>query len=144
MSALRRVVFDTPTLVGAALKPGLVPHRALLQALARCDVCASAKTLIELEKVMQRDQFDRYPSREIRLDFVAVLRHSMHFFAVMQADEENLQPPCRDPKDNKFLALAQVCRADALVSSDDDLLVLNPWRAMHVLSAGAFLFLVDG
>ena len=144
MSALRRVVFDTSSLVGAALMPGSVPHRALLQALARCDVCASAQTLVELEKVMQRDKFDRYLSREIRLDLVGVLRQAMHFFAVMPADEENLQPPCRDPKDNMFLALAQVCRADALVSSDEDLLVLNPWRGIPVLSPAAFLPLVDG
>ena len=144
MSTLRRVVFDTSTLVGAALKPGSVPHRALLQALAQCDVCASAQTLLELEQVMQRDKFDRYLSREIRLDFIAVLRKAMHFFAVMQADEKGLQPPCRDPKDNKFLALAQVCGADALVSSDDDLLVLNPWRGIPVLSPAAFLSLVHG
>ena len=144
MSTLRRVVFDTRTLVGAALKPGSVPHRALFEALARCDVCASVQTLVELEQVMQRDKFDRYLSREIRLDFVAMLRKAMHFFAVMQADEENLQPPCRDPKDNKFLALAQACQADALVSSDDDLLVLNPWRGIPVVTPAAFLTLVDG
>ncbi len=144
MSTLRRVVFDTSTLVGAALKPGSVPHRALLQALARCDVCASAQTLVELEQVMQRDKFDRYLNRETRLDFVAVLRQSMHFFAVTQPDEEDLQPPCRDPKDNKFLALAQVCNADALVSSDDDLLVLDPWRGVPVLTPAAFLPLVHG
>ena len=35
MSLLRRVVLDTSTLVGAALKPGSVPHRALLLALTR-------------------------------------------------------------------------------------------------------------
>lgn len=144
MSTLRRVVFDTSTLVGAALKMGSVPHRAVLQALARCDVCASVQTLLELEQVMQRDKFDRYLSRELRLKFVAVLRQAMHFFAVVQADEEDLQPPRRDPKDNKFLALAQVCHADAMVSSDDDLLVLNPWRGIPVLSPAAFLTLVDG
>ena len=144
MSTLRRVVFDTSTLVGAALKMGSVPHRAVLQALARCDVCASVQTLLELEQVMQRDKFDRYLSRELRLKFVAVLRQAMHFFAMMQADEEDLQPPRRDPKDNKFLALARVCHADAMVSSDDDLLVLNPWRGIPVLSPAAFLTLVDG
>ncbi|MEO5660506.1 MAG: putative toxin-antitoxin system toxin component, PIN family [Polaromonas sp.] len=144
MSTLRRVVFDTSTLVGAALKPFSVPHRALLQALARCDVCASAQTLLELQQVMQRDKFDRYLSRETRLDFVTMLHQNMHFFAVMPADEEGVQPSCRDPKDNKFLALAQACHADALVSSDDDLLVLNPWRGVLVLSPATFLPLVTG
>lgn len=139
MSLIQRVVFDTGTLVGAALKPGSVPHQALLQALARCDVCASVQTWLELERVLQRDHFDRYLERETRLAFVTLLRQSMHFFAVTPADEAALQPACRDATDDKFLALVQVCQADLLVSSDDDLLVLNPWRGVPVLRPAEFL-----
>ena len=139
MSLPRRVVLDTSTLVSAALKPGSVPHQALLHALARCDVCASVQSWLELEHVMQRERFDRFLARDARLEFVAMLRTSMHFFAVTQADEDALQPPCRDAKDNKFLALAQACQADLLVSSDQDLLVLHPWRGVPVLRPAAFL-----
>ena len=139
MSLLRRVVVDTSTLVGAALKPGAVPHQALLHALAACDVCASVETWLELEKVMQRDRFDRYLARAARVEFVAMLRRSMHFFAVTAADEAALQPACRDATDNKFLALLQVCQADVLISIDDDLLVLNPWQGAPVLRPAEFL-----
>lgn len=139
MSLLRRVVLDTSTLVGAALKPGSVPHQALLHALARCDVCASVQTWLELERVMQRSRLDRYLERDTRLAFAATLRQSMHFFAVTPADEAALQPPCRDATDNKFLALVQVCQANVLVSSDDDLLVLDPWRGVPVLRPAEFL-----
>ena len=139
MSPLRRVVLDTSTLVGAALKPGSVPHLALLMALARADVCASVPTWLELERVMQHRRFDRYLARDNRLEFAALLRQSMHFFAVTPADEAALQPACRDASDNKFLALVQVCQADVLVSSDDDLLVLNPWRSVPVLRPAEFL-----
>ena len=139
MSWPRRVVFDTSTLVGAALKPGSVPHQALVQASARCDVCASVQTWLELERVMQRERFDRYLARDTRLEFVALLRTSMHFFPVTQADEDALRPPCRDAIDNKFLALVQVCRADMLVSSDEDLLVLHPWTGVPVLRPKEFL-----
>ena len=52
MSRIRRVVLDTSTLVSAALRIGSVPHQALMQALASCDVCASAETLAELEQVL--------------------------------------------------------------------------------------------
>lgn len=139
MSMLRRVVLDTSTLVGAALKPGSVPHQALLHALARCEVCASVQTWLELEQVMQRDRFDRYLERDTRLEFAAILRQSMHFFAVTSTEEAVLQPPCRDATDNKFLALVRVCQADLLVSSDDDLLVLNPWCGVPVLRPAEFL-----
>lgn len=135
----RRVVFDNSTLVGAALKPGSVPHQALVVALARSDVCASVQTWLELERVMQRERFDRYLPRDARLEFVGMLRASMHFFPVTQADEDVLQPPCRDPMDNKFLALLLVCRADLLVSSDEDLLVLHPWCGAPVLRPAEFL-----
>ena len=50
-----------------------------------------------------------------------------HLFAVTEADELTLQPACRDLNVNKFLALALVCEADVLISSDNDLLALNPW-----------------
>jgi putative PIN family toxin of toxin-antitoxin system len=139
MSLLRRVVLDTGTLVGAALKPGSVPHRALLLAQARADVCASVQTWLELERVIQHPRFDRYLARSVRLDFGAALRQSMQFFAVTAADEAALQPPCRDASDHKFLALVQVCQADVLVSSDEDLLVLNPWQGVPVLRPAEFL-----
>jgi putative PIN family toxin of toxin-antitoxin system len=139
MSLPRRVVLDTSTLVAAALKPGAVPHQALLLALARADVCASVQTWLELERVMQHRRFDRYLPRDERLQFAALLRQSMQFFAVTAADEAALQPACRDTADNEFLALAQVCQADVLVSSDDDLLVLNPWRDVPVLRPAEFL-----
>ena len=46
---------------------------------------------------------------------------------------------CRDPKDNKFLDLVQQAGAKVLISSDDDLLVLHPWRGATVLTPLEFL-----
>jgi predicted nucleic acid-binding protein len=40
---------------------------------------------------------------------------------------------CRDNKDNKYLELALAARASIIVSSDDDLLVLDPWRGIRIL-----------
>ncbi len=55
------------------------------------------------------------------------------------ADEANVLPACRDPKDNPFLALVLACSADVLVSSDADLLVLHPWRGVPILTPSAYL-----
>ena len=139
MSALRRVVFDTSSLVGAALKLGSVPHRALAQALSAGDVCASVATLAELEKVLLRPKFDRYQRRDVRTEFAALLSRQVHLFDVSEAEEANVQPMCRDPKDNKFLALSKVCDADALISSDADLLVMHPWENVRILTPAAFI-----
>jgi predicted nucleic acid-binding protein len=46
---------------------------------------------------------------------------------------------CRDPKDNKFLELALSGKALCIISGDDDLLVLHPFRGIPVVSPQTFL-----
>lgn len=139
MNFVKRVVFDTSTLVSAVLRPGSVPRHAFMKAVAEAELCASASTLAELESVLGRDKFDRYLERETRLQFVALYRRHARLFPVSESEENTLQEPCRDPRDNKFLALALVCAADAIVSSDDDLLSLSPYRRIPVILARDFL-----
>ena len=44
-----------------------------------------------------------------------------------------LAPTCRDALENKFLALAYEAEADAIISSDEDLMVLPPWNKVRFL-----------
>lgn len=46
---------------------------------------------------------------------------------------------CRDPKDDKFLEVAPNGRADVIVSGDADLLTLNPWRAIAIVTPEDYL-----
>jgi len=50
---------------------------------------------------------------------------------------------CRDPKDNKFLELAVNGKADYLISGDRDLLILNPFQEISILSPQAFTLISD-
>ncbi|HLI18848.1 MAG TPA: putative toxin-antitoxin system toxin component, PIN family [Rhodanobacteraceae bacterium] len=142
MNRVARVVFDTSTLVGAMLQVGSVPHRALELALASTQLCASPATLRELERVITRRKFDRYQAPDIRRGFLAVMRANSRLFDVSASDESMVEPPCRDPQDNKFLALVRGCHADVLVSSDADLLAMHPWQGVRILTAAAFLELL--
>ena len=49
---------------------------------------------------------------------------------------------CRDPKDDKYLELAIEAAASVIVSSDNDLLVLNPWRGIRILRPSEYLISV--
>lgn len=139
MNLFARVVFDTSTLVSAALRVGSVPHEALVRAFTIGVVCVSVSTLDELVQVLLRKKFDRYQPADTRKAFADILRRRASLFMVSDADESNVSPPCRDPKDNKFLALIRACDADALISSDADLLVLNPWQGIPILTPAQFL-----
>jgi predicted nucleic acid-binding protein len=46
---------------------------------------------------------------------------------------------CRDPKDNKILALAFEHSSDFIVSGDNDLLILNPYKNIPILTPNGFL-----
>ena len=107
-------------------------------ALATCDLCASLETLTELEQVLNCEKFDRYLDRPLRQEFVAQIRRNSRLFLIDDIGLTALEPPCRDDKDNKFLALALAAGTDLLVSSDEDLLVLNPWRQIQILTPTEF------
>lgn len=139
MGLIERVVLDTSTLVGALLLPGSVPRQAFMQTLASGTLCASPATLAELEQVLSRRKFDRYLDRDSRMDFFQRYRNQVLLFPVTEAAETALPQACRDPRDNKFLALAAHCSADVLVSSDDDLLALHPWQGIPILTPAQFL-----
>lgn len=139
MSGSWRVVFDTSTLVSAALRVGSLPHRALTHALREGEVCVSSSTLSELDEVLMRPKFDRYQPTRTRKAFAAFLRFHAALIPVLETQMSNVNPTCRDPKDNQFLALLQACAGDVLVSSDADLLVLHPWNGVPILTPAAFL-----
>jgi uncharacterized protein len=46
---------------------------------------------------------------------------------------------CRDQKDNKFLELAVDGQAACIITGDQDLLVLHPYRHIAVLNPAEFL-----
>jgi putative PIN family toxin of toxin-antitoxin system len=136
---IERVVFDTSTLVGAALKIGSTPWAALNLAFGRCHVFVSSDTMAELEDALSRGRIARYIPQAGREEFVAWYRRNSQLVAVPELDSTDIKPRCRDPKDDKFLALALASRAQTIVSSDRDLLVLHPWCEIAIVTPAKFL-----
>ncbi len=46
---------------------------------------------------------------------------------------------CRDPKDDKLLALALDGHADAIITGDKDLLTLHPFEGIAIITPAAYL-----
>ena len=51
---------------------------------------------------------------------------------------------CRDSKDNKLLELAVAAEAGYVVTSDRDLMILNPFRGIEIVFAGALATRFEG
>ena len=135
----QRVAFDTSTLVSSALRQDSIPHQALLKAFRYFTICVSKETLEELREVLARDKFSRYLNQAAQQQFIRLIEGNARLFIVHELDWPAVGIRCRNPKDDKFLALAAECEASILVSSDDDLLVLHPWNEVRIVRPAEFL-----
>ena len=105
-----------------------MPERALLLARSHDTVCLSPAVGGEIRQVLQRPKFRRYIpeiSRQRILDILGA--------AALMLDPTERVSDCRDVKDNKYLELGLAAAASIIVSSDEDLLVLDPWRGIRIL-----------
>jgi putative PIN family toxin of toxin-antitoxin system len=130
----RRWVLDTDTLVSRLLMPDGTAARAVDRALALGVPLVSDETLDELAEVLARPRFDRYVSLADRQRFIALLGGVARRVVISHRVQA-----CRDPRDDKFLHVALNGEAEAIVTGDADLLVLDPFHDVRILKPAAFL-----
>lgn len=129
-----RVVIDTNVLVSRLILPQSLPAQAVRKAELEALLLISEATMYELADVLARPKFDRYISLEDRKSFLQRLGHITELVPIIQLVRE-----CRDPKDDKFLEVALNGRADVIITGDADLLEMNPWRGIEIVSPTDYL-----
>jgi len=134
MRLRERIVFDTNALVSRLLLPSSVPGHAVRKAVDQGLLLVSEATMNELADVLSRPKFDRYISLNDRQQFLRLLGRLAEFVPIIYPVRE-----CRDPKDDKFLEVALNGKAELMLTGDADLLALNPWRGIRIVSPGDYL-----
>lgn len=129
-----RLIIDTKLWVSRLLLPDSVSARAVDAALRWGRPIASVETLAELSEVLARPKFDRHVSREDRQRFLLKLGGIVTLVPVTQ----NVHA-CRDPRDDKFLNVALAGKAGLILTGDQDLLALNPFHDVRILTPADFL-----
>lgn len=129
-----RYVFDTNVLVSALLFAQGKPRKAFDVALARGRIITSLDMLTELDNVLSRPKFDRYLLQEERERFLQTFIHEAALIEVTERIDV-----CRDPKDNMVLELAVSGGASHIVTGDEDLLGLDPFRGIAIYSPDEFV-----
>ena len=117
-----RCVLDTNVLVSALLMPRSKPRQALDRVFREGKVLLSSGTL----------------TKKDARSFVAALARESEWIDL------NVQIKiCRDPKDDKFLKVAVSGQATEVITGDADLLVLDPFQGIRILSPQDFLDLAS-
>ena len=129
-----KFVIDTNVLISALLFKNSVPFQAVKLAESQGIILFSEATLKELRQVLNRPKFDKYLSLEDRQIFLVKFISSSELVSI----KEKI-PACRDEKDNKFLELAVSGNAKAIVTGDLDLLVLNPFQTVEIITPDVFI-----
>jgi putative PIN family toxin of toxin-antitoxin system len=132
------VVLDASASISAALKAASIPERALLRTVSPPNrLLLSQAVEDEYRDVIFRTKFDRYVTREHRQRILDIVTIAAERIEPAEAVRE-----CRDPKDDKYLALAAAGGADVIISSDvRHLLSMHPWRGIPILSPSGFVTL---
>jgi uncharacterized protein len=133
-----RVVFDTNVLVSALLFERSVPAQAMFAAMDAGEILLSETLVNEINEILQRKKFERYISAEQREEFLIALVQSAALIEI----EETISA-CRDPKDNHILELAVSGGAQVIVTGDSDLLVLNPFQEIRIITPRDFLSIIS-
>ena len=129
-----RFVFDTNTIVSSLLFGNSVPRQAFDRALDSGTILISDSLVMELSRVLGRESFDQYVPLEERNEFLVSLIRNSDLIEITETVQA-----CRDPDDDRILELAVNGAAVYIVTGDSDLLIMNPFRGVDILTPAGFL-----
>ena len=133
-----RFVLDSNVIISALLMNASVPSQAFSCATDHGRILISRELIEELSDVLARDKFNRYVTHEERERFLEKLIREAELVQITETIHV-----CRDPKDDRLLELALDGKASFLVTGDGDLLVLNPFRGVPIVTPARFLEVVQ-
>jgi putative PIN family toxin of toxin-antitoxin system len=128
-----RIVVDTNVVVSGLLFPSSILSHALHKAQTG-EMLASEATKLEIVEVLSRPKFDRYIPLHIRQQLAAE-----YIYACETIEVHSTIQACRHPKDDKFLELAVDGRGDLILTGDQDLLILSPFRGIPIVTPTQYL-----
>jgi putative PIN family toxin of toxin-antitoxin system len=129
-----RIILDTNVIISGVLFKGAVTRRLLLLALNEYQLVFSQATWDELAVVLQRDSFEKQMPLGARLRVLADLAGLIEVVSTT-----SIVTDCRDPKDDKCLSLAVGSGVSMIVTGDEDLPVLSPYKGIPICTPADFM-----
>lgn len=132
--AKTKIVVDTNIFISAFL--GSKNAKFLLKEIINdeFDLVMSELQLYEIETVLKRPRFEKYILNSEVDEFISCLSLKIIVPAIYEAIKD-----CRDEKDNMILEEAVYGNAKYIITGDEDLLVLNPYRWVSIITIKDFI-----
>ena len=129
-----RLIVDTNILVSAFVFKSETADNVVRFAAKKHTLLFSESTFKELKSTLLKEKF-----AEI-VELPTIRNLIFNLVRIGEFIEPKIEiTECRDHKDNKFLELAVAGNADCIVTGDNDLLKLHPFRINRVITPREFL-----
>ncbi len=125
-----RFVIDTNVLISAFVFKSQNPTNALKRCLSLGRIVLSTKVAAEYNARLLDKKFDLFISKKSREEILTLFTGCCEW-----VEPSKIIHASRDAKDNKFLELAVSAKASCI----KDLLVLNPFETISILSPREFI-----
>lgn len=129
-----RLILDTNILVSAFVFKSETANIVVRHAAKKHTLLFSESTFKELKSTLLKPKFAEIVELTTINNLIINLVRIGEFI-----EPKGKITVCRDPKDNKFLELAVAGNAEFIVTGDKDLLVLNPFRGIKIISPSDFI-----
>ena len=133
----KKYICDTNILLSSLLSSSTPPAKTVDFIKEHGIFSFSQATLSEFSEVLKRPKFDKFLSKDKRLNFINEIIELSIIYEIYQKVDI-----CRDPKDNKFLDIAIASYSDFLITGDDDLLVLEKIGNTSIITPREFTDIV--
>ena len=132
-----RVVIDTNVFVSGWLWGGIPARLFRLARNSQLIICASEPILAELQNTLSKQKLQvKLQSLSFTVDsLMSATRVLVEVYLIADINV----PTLRDPNDNMILATAIAADADAIVTGDLDLLVLQEYQGIVIVTARDFI-----
>ncbi len=130
-----RIVVDTNVFISRLMAEDSIPAQAFRIVENHHVLLTSYAVMEELAEVLSRPKILTYITDDRAAGFLARLHNVSQFVPIIH----HIPPACRDPRDDKFLELSVNGDAHCIITGDRDLLELNPFRGISILTPLNFI-----
>jgi uncharacterized protein len=127
-----RAVIDTNLWISSLFGKKVADLLDLIQS-GKVEVVTDERQIAEIEDVLSRPKIKKL----VGVERLAVIRRFLRRKAKLVKPKRRIKS-CRDPNDDYLLEIAVEAKAVVLVSGDADLLALDPFRSVRIVSYREF------
>ncbi len=134
----KRIVIDTNVIISAMILKESKPRKVLDWVIKNGRLLMSSELFSEIEDVADRERITKYLSLDEKKEFVDYLSINSEFIS----PNEQITA-CRDPKDDMILELATNGKAGYIITGDTDLLDLDTFELIDIITPHNFFDLIS-